>query len=896
MTGTDRWPQVEEILHHALGLPRGERAAYLIHACGGDEALRKEVESLLAFDEPEDGFLESPAPPLVDADLEPAAGIAPGHRIGAYEVAREIGTGGMGAVYEAVRADDQYRKQVAIKLIKRGMDTDFILRRFRNERQILANLDHPNIARLLDGGATEDGLPYLVMEYIEGQPITEYADERSLPTAERLKLFRSVCAAVEYAHQHLVIHRDIKPNNILVTAEGVPKLLDFGISKLLSTDRSGDTATATAMRLMTPEYASPEQVKGEAITTASDVYSLGVLLYELLTGHRPYRLKSRAPHEVFKAVIEEQPEKPSVAVTHDDGIVSREGATRSPLAAVSTTRRREGQPAKLRRRLRGDLDNIVLMALRKEAGRRYASTAEFSEDVRRHLEGLPVIARKDTFVYRGAKFIRRHRAAFLAASAVALLCLLAGVALFWLIQSRKPVDSVAVLPFVNVNHDAGAEYLARGISNHLLDRLSEMPNLRVTTRTAAARYDAEASGFDPQAAGRALNVGVVLIGRLDERDNDIAATVELFDVGQNHDLWHQQYHYKRSDMLRLEDDLAREVVEKLGLKLSGQDERLLMRRYTDDVEAYQLYLKGRYFWDRRVEGSLEQSLICYQQAIAKDPNYALAYAGLAQAYDTLGYLTPPTQTYPRAEAAAQAALRLDETLPEAHTMLAILNYKYRWNQAQAEKEFRRALQLDPNDAATHMYYASFLMENGRLGESLIESDTALRLDPLNLVINSNRAIILVSSRRYAEAIEQCRKTLQIESRLAAAHVVLARALAQQRQFVEALGELREGMKYGGGIEYQAATAYTYAMMGERREAERTLSELLKLSKQRYVQPFWIATAYAGLGDKDRAFEFLEKGLAEHSPWMIHLNNSPEFNSLRSDPRFLDLLRRINLVP
>jgi len=461
--------------------------------------------------------------------------------------------------------------------------------------------------------------------------------------------------------------------------------------------------------------------------------------------------------------------------------------------------------------------------------------------------------------------------------------LITGVALFWRIQNRKPVDSVAVLPFVNVNHDAGAEYLARGISNHLLDRLSEMPNLRVTTRTAAARYDAEASGFDPQAAGRALNVGVVLIGRLDERADDIAVTVELFDVGQNHDLWNRQYHYKLADMLRLEDDLAREVVEKLGLKLSGQDEKLLMRRYTDDVEAYQLYLKGRYYWDRRVEGSLEQSVAYYQQAIAKDPNYALAYAGLAQAYDTLGYLTPPT-------------LRLDETLPEAHTMLAILNYKYSWNQAQAEREFRRALQLDPNDAATHMYYASFLMENGRLGESLIESDTALRLDPLNLVTNSNRAIILLSSRRYAEAIEQCRKTLQIESRLATAHVVLARALVQQRQFVEALGELREGMKYGGGIEYQTATAYTYAMMGDRREAERTLSELLWLSRQRYVQPFWIATAYAGLGDKDRAFEFLEKGLAEHSPWMIHLNNSPEFNSLRSDPRFLDLLRRLNLAP
>jgi serine/threonine protein kinase/Tfp pilus assembly protein PilF len=883
--------KVAELFADAINYELDERSAFLASACADQPLLLAEVEALLSADEEVEaaGFLREPALKLrasqMARELEESR---LGERIGHYEIVSLIGEGGMGEVYLA--RDLEFDRRVALKLVKEGLKTKAVLRRFHNERQILANLQHPNIARLLDGGTSEDGLPYFVMEYVEGEPISEYAEAHKLTLRERLKLFCTVCTAVQFAHQNLVIHRDIKPSNILVTEDGTPKLLDFGIAKLFDPTQTSDApeATATLLRVMTPEYASPEQAKGEPITTTSDIYSLGVLLYELLTGHRPYRVKSRKADEVVKAICEQLPKRPS-----DAGMRGR-GDTETPSKGSSVAASpRLPVPVS---QLKGDLDNIVLMALRKEPQRRYSSVSEFAEDISRHIAGLPVIARKDTFAYRGAKFIRRHRAAFLSAAAAALLFLIAGVALFWLIQNHKPVGSIAVLPFVNVNHDAGAEYLANGISNQLLDRLSQMPNLRVATRTAAAHYNADDSAFDPQVAGHALDAEVVLVGRLDEHDDDITATVELFDVSKNHDLWNKQYHYKLSDMLRLEDDISREVVKKLGLKLSGQDEQLLTRRYTDDVEAYQLYLKGRYFWDRRVEGSLEKSLNYYQQALAKDPNYALAYVGLAQAYDTLSYMTPPSQTYPRAEAAAQAALRLDETLPEAHVMLAILKYKYKWDHAGAEREFRRALQMDPNAARTHMYYAGFLMDNGRLDEALIEIDTALRLDPLNLVANSNKALILESSRRYAESIEQSRKTLQLEPRLAAAHLNLATTLTQQRQFVEALGELREGMKCGGGIEYQAATANICALMGNRREAERILGELLRLSRQRYVQPFWLAMAYAGLGDKDRAFEWLAKGLAEHSPWMIHMNIAPYFDSLHADPRFPDLLHRMSLVP
>ncbi len=374
--------------------------------CEGDAALRQEVEALLAADARATSFGEQPAFVLPE-DLFPEENKEQltGRRFGVYQVIREIGRGGLGAVYLAARADDEYRKEVAIKLIRRGLDTDDILQRFRTERQILAQLDHPNIARLIDGGTTDDDLPYFVMEYVKGEPINAYCEVHSLKLGERLELFGKVCAAVTYAHQNLVVHRDLKPSNILVTPEGEPKLLDFGIAKLLTADDEMLTQTAPGLRAMTPDYASPEQIKGDKITTASDVYSLGVLLYELLTGQRPYRLRTSTSDEISRAITEQEPERPSTAVARGDGNPN----SQSP------------NP-----KLRGDLDNIVLMALRKEPERRYSSVAQFSTDIRRHLEGRPVIAHKDTFKYRATKFIRRNTIA-MAAAALLLLTLLGGI-------------------------------------------------------------------------------------------------------------------------------------------------------------------------------------------------------------------------------------------------------------------------------------------------------------------------------------------------------------------------------------------------------------------------------------------------------------------------------------
>ncbi len=411
----ERWERITELLEKALALPGAEREAFLQGACTEDPEIRREVESLLASHEEADSSFLNPSEAIAEepAEKDTRPGVEVGRRIGPYLVTEKIGHGGMGEVFAATRADGQYEKKVALKLVRTGYDTSFVLERFRNERQILASLDHPNIARLLDGGTTQETIPYLIMELVDGAPIDTYCDAKKLSVTERLQLFRQVCSAVQYAHQHLVIHRDIKPSNILVTQDGVPKLLDFGIAKIL--DPSGSTES-TLLRPMTPEYASPEQVRGEAISTHTDVYSLGVVLYQLLTGRSPYRVDTRTPERLAEAITRDEPERPSTAI-HRKETAGGAGDSRE-ITPEEVSGTREATPARLQKRLRGDLDFILLKALRKEPMQRYSSVEQFSEDIRRHLEGIPVGARKGTWSYRSGKFVRRHKASVLAASLI----------------------------------------------------------------------------------------------------------------------------------------------------------------------------------------------------------------------------------------------------------------------------------------------------------------------------------------------------------------------------------------------------------------------------------------------------------------------------------------------
>jgi non-specific serine/threonine protein kinase/serine/threonine-protein kinase len=428
MTST-YWERLNSVFHDALALPPNERAGYVSRACADDPALAAEAALMVAAHSREEGLMEEPA--IVGAGLWPSddpAALA-GRRFGAYRVLREIGRGGMGAVYLAERADGAFEQRVALKLIKRGMDSDRVLARFRAERQILASLEHANIARLLDGGASEDGRPFFVMEYIDGQRIDEYAEAGRLPVAARLQLWLPVAAAVSYAHQHLVVHRDIKPANILVTADGTPKLLDFGIARLLDPNVES-ASTLTELRMLTPEYASPEQIEVRHATTASDVYSLGVVLYELLTGRSPYNARSRSAKDIADAICATEPVRPSLAAAETDSGMAR--------------------------RLRGDLDTILLTALRKEPGRRYASVERFAGDVRRHLDGLPVRARPDTFGYRAGKFVRRHRTAVAAATLVGLALVTGTVGIAWEAREARAAQGRAERRFNDVRQLAHA--------------------------------------------------------------------------------------------------------------------------------------------------------------------------------------------------------------------------------------------------------------------------------------------------------------------------------------------------------------------------------------------------------------------------------------------------------
>ncbi len=526
---TNRWRQIEHLFQSALDCEPARRAAFLNSACLGDDSLRQEVESLLAsYDK--GGFTETPAfaEGLKLLEEKEERSLA-GQNIGPYKVIRKLGQGGMGAVYLAARADQAFQKEVAIKLIKRGQDTDDVIHRFRSERQILASLDHPNITRLLDGGTTDDGLPYFVMEYIQGQPIDIYCDSNKLDTTQRLKLFQSVCSAVHFAHQNLVIHRDIKPGNILVTSEGVPRLLDFGIAKLLAAEPSAADRTVTMARRMTPLSASPEQVRGENITTASDVYSLGVLLYKLLTGHSPYHLAGRSSDEFERAICEEAAEKPSAVIDRVE-----ESGTEHAITPQSVSESREGTPDKLRRRLRGDLDNIVLMALRKEPQRRYSSVLQFSEDIRRHLEGLPVTARHDTPGYRASKFVGRHKTG-VAATSLIFLSLTAGI-----------VATLRQARFARAERDRAQVEKAKAdrINGFLQDMLSfsspayvspnprKDPDAKVSevVEEAARRAESELAGQPEVLAEMQRTIGAVYYaqGRYDKAEQILRAALEKY--------------------------------------------------------------------------------------------------------------------------------------------------------------------------------------------------------------------------------------------------------------------------------------------------------------------------------------------------------------------------------
>jgi serine/threonine protein kinase len=894
----ERWRRIEDLFRLALEHEGSQRTAFLDQACAEDPDLRSEIESLLASYNQAGSFIETPVFRLTTEFVaNDQACFAAGNRVGPYQVLREIGRGGMGAVYLSVRADGEYQKQVAIKFVKRGMDTEAILRRFRHERQILANLDHPNIAKLLDGGTTEDGLPYFVMDYVDGLPIDVYCDTHKLPIEERLKLFRTVCSAVHYAHQNHVVHRDLKPSNIFVAADGLPKLLDFGIAKLLNPDLPSQTIDSTAtLRFMTPEYASPEQARGETLTAASDVYSLGVLLYELLTGHRPYRLVNRTPPEITRIICEEEPEKPSTVIDLVEEVPATGGTVRLTPELVSRTR--EGRPEKLRRCLAGDLDTIVLMALRKEPERRYGTVEQFSEDIRRHLEGLPVIARKDTVGYRTAKFIKRNRVTVAATLFGAVAAsLVAGS--FYLLpqQDRTPVkaiDSIAVLPFVTGSPNPETEYLPDGITETLINDLSQVHNLTVISRSTVSRY--KGREVDPQQVGRELKVRAVLTGRVVPSGEGLKVNLELLDARDRSRIWSEQYNRRLSDLPAVQAEISQAVLRNLQVRLSSGEQQQLAKRSHAKHEAYRLYLKGRYALNKPDEGGLWKGIEYFSQAVEKDVNYALAYAGLADSYIRLGsFYLRPQDHFPKAKKHALKSLELDETLAEAHASHGAIKYFYDWDWLEAERELKRAIELNPKSAEAYPCYLHYSNSMGQLDEAIASVKRVLQLNPLSFAITDQLACASYWGHQYDQAIDYYRELRESDPNFFTYYSV-GRCYAQKRMYKEATAELIKAKTLSGSWQtIVAELGYVYAMSGKKIRAQKMLQELREQATQRWVDPYHMAVVFVGLGEKDQALDWLKKAYQEHSSWFVYLKVDPKFDTVRGDARFQDLLRRIGLA-
>ena len=872
-----RWDRLKIILGEALEQnSSAARIALVERRCGEDTDLLEEAESLLVEAE---ALLTERTDSFEDCAQNAASTFwqegppRSGERVGAYVIVRELGRGGMGTVFLAERADGQFEKQVAIKILNRGADTAEILHRFRAERQILARLDHPNIARLLDAGTTNDGLPYFIMDYIVGAPVTRFAVAQTLSTRQRLELFLKICDAVEFAHRNLVVHRDIKPSNILANAEGEPKLLDFGIAKILAKDEDAAQSTTEAQRHLTPICASPEQAKGDPITVATDIYSLGALLYEMLSNQKPHRFSTARPtREELALVVGEQVPPPPSAVASD---------------------------AETARHLRGDLDAIVLLAMRKEPKMRYPTVADLAADIRRQLAREPVVARHPTLGYRAKCLVKRNGSRLVTSAAVVIV--LAGVLFAFWSRSQNAGEaaaitrkSIAVLPFENLSSDPDNAYFAEAIQDEILARLSKIADLKVISRTSTQKYKSAPDNL--REIAKQLGVGNVLEGSVQKSGDAVRVNVQLINALNDAHLWGDVYERKLTDIFAVESDIAKTIADTLQAKLTGAEKQLIAAQPTTDLTAYELYLKGRSLWSKRGGENLRQAIGFYEQAIARDPKYALAYAGLAEAYVLLpGYTaTAPQDAYPTAKAAALKALQLDEKLAEAHTALGLLLCEGDLDMAGSISEFQRAIALNPNYATAHHWYGNGpLPALGRFEESIAEGKRAIELDPLSPIINADLGKNLYNARRYDEAIAQLRKTLEIDPTFYYTHYNLGIALQLKGDVSAAIAEYTKAQQLSDDLVVQVLLAAAKAQSGDKDAAIQMLAEQEELSQHRHVRACCRTVLYLSLGNRDEAIRQLEQGIADHDSLTVSLIKvDPTLDPLRGDPRFQALVQKV----
>ena len=863
-----RWKQIDELFEAALELEPDTRIAFLNEACAGDEALRKEVETLLASDEQAESFIETPAiREAVEVLAELRPGLSPGDAIGPYRILSRLGAGGMGEVYRA--RDTRLGREVAIKVLPASHSADAgRIRRFEQEARASSALNHPNIISIHDFGASASTI-YIIMELVEGKTLREVLNLGALPLKKLFDISIQIADGLAKAHAAGIIHRDLKPGNIMISKDGFAKILDFGIAKLLppQNEESSQVAnqenetTVDAGVVGTAAYMSPEQASGRRIDFRSDQFSFGIMLYEMATGKHPFDRST--PAETLTAIMKDDPE---------------------PVVSLNP-------------KLLPPFRWIIERCLAKDPEDRYASTRDLAHDlasIRDHVSEV-----SDAKESLPASKIRL-RPVWIAVIVLGLI----GVVVGWkMIDSRKKgsselalqkIDSLVVLPMENLSGDPAQEYFVDGMTDALIGDLAKIGALRVISRTSAMHYKGTKKSL-PKIAGE-LEVDAVVEGTVQRSGERVRIRVQLIHAATERHLWVANYERDLRDVLDLQSEVAQAIAREIRVAVTAKEQARLASVRQVNPHAYEAYLKARYIWNKRTPVTLKTAVAYFERAMELDPNYAPAYAGLADTYSMLSDYTvlPAREAYPKAHEAVLKALALDRALAEAHTSLAWIKAAYEWEFEEAEKEFQLAIALNPGYATAHQWYAGFLSAMGRHREAISESQRAQQLEPFSLIVRTTLAEAYYFARQDDQVIAQCQKVIEMDPNFGEIYDMLQRAYEAKGMAREALAAHEKHMKLmGWNAEYLEKIRRVGSISSMQSYWQKRLLGEIKSSQP---FPLWVAECWAQLGNKQQALVWLEQLCQERSYWAIYLNVVPTLDPLRSDPRFQDLLRRIGLTP
>jgi serine/threonine protein kinase/TolB-like protein/Flp pilus assembly protein TadD len=822
-----------------------------------------------------------------------------------YRIVSKIGAGGMGEVYLA-QDTSELGRTVALKIVSAEVTKDKDrLQRFTQEARTASNLNHPNILTIHEFGQTES-VSFIATEFVDGVTLREHLSSRRLKLIDVLDVAIQIVSALNAAHEAGITHRDLKPENVMIRKDHIVKVLDFGLAKLTQTSGATTESTgsedATRMQVNTTpglimgtvSYMSPEQSVGAAVDQRTDIWSAGVVLYEMIAGCVPFQGK-----DIHRQIIAIQESDPAPLSQQVEGVPERlEEIVTKCLAKEKDERYQTAKDLlidlrNLRRKLDVDaeIERTVAPAFRStSAGTSPSTQGAISANVAAS-ETAASTASSAEYIVTG---IRQRK---LGLAIAALVLIAAGIGTFLVFRSRPAnvaIKSIAVMPFVNESGNADLEYLSDGMTETLINSLSQIPNLSVKARSSVFRY--KGKEVDPKKVASELGVQAILTGHVIQRGDQLTLSVELIDGLTENTIWGNKYERKGSDLVSLQSEVARDVSGKLKSKISGADAAKVEKSFTANPEAYQLYLKGIFYWNKRNPESLKRSIEFFNQAIEKDPAYALAYAGLAEAYVLLPeyYAGTPRDCYPKATAAAKRALELDGSVAEARTALAhafAQDFKF----PEAEREFRQAIQMNPNYATAHQWYATVLLVTKRYDESVAEGKRAQEIDPLSLIITTNMAGYYFYQGKYDEALPYAKTTVDMDPNFFLGRNTLGLIYEMKGSYAEALIEAKRVLELNDDPNYLANLAHLYAVSGKRNEALKTLEQMKQIaSGGRYISGYSFAVVYIGLGDKDKAIEQLERSFEYRAPDFLYVAVDPYFKDLHSDPRFVDLMHRAGL--